>query len=192
MTRIIAGQLRGREIKVPENVTRPTSSRVREAIFSAAEHKLAGLSDLRVLDLYSGSGAYAIEAISRGAAQAVAIEKENKATQIIKQNCVDLKIDNLSVVTMDVAVALANPPQFGKFDLVFIDPPYAFADEVVSAQLAELTNGWLHDGAVVIVERNKKSQIVAPAQLGQVSQKVYGDTSVWYGQYEEINSSNQN
>ena len=76
MTRIISGALRGREIKVPHSVTRPTASRVREAIFSAVQHALAGFEDLRVLDLYAGSGAYGIESISRGAHEAIAIEKD--------------------------------------------------------------------------------------------------------------------
>ena len=74
MTRIIGGDLRGRKLKVPELQTRPTSSRVREAIFSSVEHAVSGLDDLRVLDLFAGSGAFGIESISRGAAEAILIE----------------------------------------------------------------------------------------------------------------------
>lgn len=185
MTRIIAGTHKGREIKVPKSVTRPTSNKVREAIYSTVNHALAGLSDLRVLDLYAGSGAYAIEAISRGAHEAVAIEKDARAAEVIKANAQTLKIDNLRTVTMDVVTALAGEPKFGKFDLVFIDPPYAVSDQLISDLLERLTRGWLADGALVVVERAKDSNFAAPDKLTQFSKKVYGDTSVWYGQYEQ-------
>lgn len=185
MTRVIAGLFRGREIQVPQAVTRPTSSRVREAIFSAAQHALAGFSDLRVLDLYAGSGANAIEAISRGAADAVAIEKDAKAAQVIRDNAAKLKIHNLKIICMSVNTALAGEPQFGKFDFVLMDPPYAIDDEVIEKELELLCAGWLNDGAVVVVERSKKSVTSWPPKLTQFAQKVYGDTSVWYGRYEE-------
>jgi len=86
MTRIIGGDLRGRSIKVPDTQTRPTSNRVREAIFSSVEHAVSGLSDLRVLDLFAGSGAFGIESISRGAAEAVLIEKDLQAADTLHSN----------------------------------------------------------------------------------------------------------
>lgn len=185
MTRVIAGIHRGRELKVPKSVTRPTSSKVREAIYSAVEHALSGLTDLRVLDLYAGSGAYAIEAMSRGAAEAVAIEKDPRAAQIIKLNAENLKLENFRTVTMDVVTALHGDSKFGKFDLVFIDPPYATKDETISDLLHQLTVGWLNDGALVVVERAKGSNISPPKKITEFAKKVYGDTSVWYGQYED-------
>lgn len=188
MTRVIAGDLKGREIKVPKTVTRPTSSRVREAIFSAVQHALSGFEQVRVLDLYSGSGANAIESISRGALEAISIEKDSRAAQVISANAQNMKINNLKVTTMDVSVALHGLPQFGKFDLVFIDPPYALADSVIDTELELLTKGWLNDGAVVVVERAKNSKISPPAQIMPFGQKVYGDTSVWYGRYQEISN----
>ena len=183
MTRIIAGNLKGRELKIPKTVTRPTTSRVREAIFSAVAHATSGLDDLRVLDLYAGSGASGIESISRGASQVVAIEKDARAAEVIRGNASALGLNNLRVVSMDVSAALNGPAQFGQFDLVFIDPPYLVSDEVITAELVALCNGWLNEGAVVVVERAKKSVVVAPDQLTEISKKVYGDTSVWYGQY---------
>jgi len=185
MTRIIAGIHKGRELKVPKSVTRPTSSRVREAIFSATEHALSGLTELRLLDLYSGSGANALEAISRGAKEAVAIEKDIRAVEVIKANANSLKISNLKAVGMDVHVALNGATQFGKFDLVFIDPPYGLADSLISTELQLLSQGWLNDGALIVVERDKKSLFEAPAAFEIINRKVYGDTSVWYGRYEE-------
>lgn len=192
MTRVIAGDLKGREIKVPKSVTRPTSSRVREAIFSAVQHALSGFDQVRVLDLYAGSGANAIESISRGALDAVAIEKDNRAAEVITANANNMKISNLKVTAMDVSVALTGSPQFGKFDLVFIDPPYALSDSVIATELEQLTNGWLNDGAVVVVERAKNSVVTPPLQITAFGHKVYGDTSVWYGQYEESINSDQN
>jgi 16S rRNA (guanine966-N2)-methyltransferase len=189
MTRVIAGIHKGRELKVPKTVTRPTSSRVREAVFSAAEHALAGLADLRVLDLYAGSGANAIESISRGASEAVAIERDSRAAETIKANANQLKITNLRTVSMDVNVALNNGAQFGKFDLVFLDPPYALADEVISLELELLTQDWLADGALLVVERNKKSDFKVPESIQEFGRKVYGETSIWYGQYEQIKKS---
>lgn len=185
MTRIIAGEHRGRALKVPKSVTRPTSNKVREAIFSTVNHALAGLTDLRVLDLYAGSGAFAIEALSRGADEAIAIEIDSRASQTIKDNCETLKLTNLRIVTMDVQTALSGAPQFGKFDLVFIDPPYALEDSSITLLLESLVGGWLADGALVVVERAKDSKFVTPAELPEFARKVYGDTSVWYGQYED-------
>jgi 16S rRNA (guanine966-N2)-methyltransferase len=189
MTRVIAGIHKGRELKVPKTVTRPTSSRVREAIFSATEHALSGLTDLRVLDLYAGSGANAIESISRGASEAVAIERDSRAAETIKANANQLKITNLRTISMDVSVALNSGAQFGKFDLVFLDPPYALADEVISVELELLTQDWLADGAMLVVERDKKSNFKVPDSIQEFGRKVYGDTSIWYGQYEQIQKS---
>lgn len=185
MTRVISGIHRGRELKVPKSVTRPTSSKVREAIFSAVDHALSGLTDLRVLDLYAGSGAYAIEALSRGAVEAVAIEKDARAAQVIKSNAENLKIANLRVITMDAITALHGESKFGKFDLVFIDPPYATKDETIYDLLRQLSNGWLNDGALIVIERAKGSRVEPPEKIAEFSKKVYGDTSVWYGQYED-------
>lgn len=185
MTRIIAGEFRGREIKVPSSVTRPTASRVREAIFSSVQHALAGFADLRVLDLYAGSGACAIESISRGASDAVAIEKDTRAAEVVRTNCTNLKINNLRVVAMDVSVALHGDAQFGKFDLVFIDPPYAISDKVIETELALLAQSWLEDGAVVVVERDKNSKFEIPTSYTDLGRKVYGDTLVWYGRYDK-------
>lgn len=185
MTRIIAGDLKGREITVPKSDTRPTSSRVREAIFSATQHAVGDFEDLRVLDLYAGSGAYALESISRGAKTAVAIENDGRATEAIKANAEKLKVSNLQVVLASVSTVLQNGVQYGKFDLVFLDPPYLLADEEVTHNLELLCNGWLSDGALVIVERNKKSNFLVPDKLTELNRKVYGDTSVWYGEFGE-------
>jgi 16S rRNA (guanine966-N2)-methyltransferase len=184
MTRIIGGDFRGRSIKVPDAETRPTSSRVREAIFSSVEHAVSGLDDLRVLDLFSGSGAFGIEAISRGAAEAVLIEKDLRAADTLHTNVANFGIKKARVVIADAFSDVAQKSGRGTFDVVFIDPPYSFEDQDVDALIANLVkNDWLNEYAVIVVERGSRSQVQWPESVEELRKKVYGDTSIWYGQY---------
>lgn len=186
MTRIIGGDLRGRKLKVPELQTRPTSSRVREAIFSSVEHAVSGLSDLRVLDLFAGSGALGIESISRGAAEAVLIEKDLRAADTLHSNIESLGLKTARVVITDAIEETSKTSSRGKFDVVFIDPPYELADEQVDVLLGQLVkNGWLADFALLVVERGAKSKVIWPKTVEELRQKFYGDTTIWYGQYLE-------
>jgi 16S rRNA (guanine966-N2)-methyltransferase len=184
MTRIIGGDFRGRSIKVPDAETRPTSSRVREAIFSSVEHAVSGLDDLRVLDLFSGSGAFGIESISRGAAEAVLIEKDLRAADTLHTNVANFGIKNARVVIADAFTDVAQKSGRGTFDVVFIDPPYSFEDQDVDILIANLVqNDWLNEYAVIVVERSSRSQVQWPDSVEELRKKVYGDTSIWYGQY---------
>jgi 16S rRNA (guanine966-N2)-methyltransferase len=184
MTRIIGGNFRGRSIKVPDAETRPTSSRVREAIFSSVEHAVSGLDDLRVLDLFSGSGAFGIESISRGAAEAVLIEKDLRAADTLHTNVANFGIKNARVVIADAFTDVAQKSGRGTFDVVFIDPPYSFEDQDVDTLIANLVqNDWLNEYAVIVVERGSRSQVQWPDSVEELRKKVYGDTSIWYGQY---------
>jgi 16S rRNA (guanine966-N2)-methyltransferase len=184
MTRIIGGDFRGRSIKVPDAEIRPTSSRVREAIFSSVEHAVSGLDDLRVLDLFSGSGAFGIESISRGAAESVLIEKDLRAADSLHTNIASFGIKNAKVVIADVFIEVAQKCGRGTFDVVFIDPPYAVEDEQVDSLIANLVeNDWLNEYALIVVERGSRSQVLWPQQVEELRKKVYGDTSIWYGQY---------
>jgi len=186
MTRIIGGDLRGRKLKVPEVQTRPTSSRVREAIFSSVEHAVSGLSDLRVLDLFAGSGALGIESISRGAAEAVLIEKDLRAADTLHSNIESLGLKTARVVITDAIEETSKSSSRGKFDVVFIDPPYELVDERVDVLLGQLVkNGWLADFALLVVERGAKSKVIWPKTVEELRQKFYGDTTIWYGQYLE-------
>lgn len=183
MTRIIAGNLKGRALKVPQSVTRPTSSRVREAMFSSLEHTLGGLANLRVLDLFAGSGALGIESLSRGAAFTQLMESDAKAVAVIKENLAALKIE-AHVVSGDLFGHLANGSSTGTFDVVFADPPYEIADERMTEMLELLRDGnWLNDDAVVVVERDKRSVCDWPEGFGNIEQRSYGDTVVWYGHF---------
>jgi 16S rRNA (guanine966-N2)-methyltransferase len=184
MTRIIGGDFRGRSIKVPDAETRPTSSRVREAIFSSVEHAVSGLDDLRVLDLFSGSGAFGIESISRGAAEAVMIEKDLRAADTLHTNVANFGIKNGRVIIADAFIEVSQKSGRGKFDVVFIDPPYIFEDQDVNSLISNLVaNDWLNDYALIVVERGSRSQVQWPESVEELRKKVYGDTSIWYGQY---------
>ena len=184
MTRIIGGDFRGRSIKVPDAETRPTSSRVREAIFSSVEHAVSGLDDLRVLDLFSGSGAFGIESISRGAIEAVLVEKDLRAADTLHSNVSNFGIKNARVVIADAFTEVSQKSGRGSFDVVFIDPPYSFEDEQVNALIRQLAeNDWLNEYALVVVERGSRSAVVWPDSVEELRKKVYGDTTIWYGQY---------
>ncbi|MFL6154521.1 MAG: 16S rRNA (guanine(966)-N(2))-methyltransferase RsmD [Marmoricola sp.] len=181
MTRIIGGSAKGRTLRTPPgDATRPTSDRVREALFSALEAQVGSLHGLRFLDLYAGSGAVGLEAVSRGAAAVTAIESDRRTAALISENSRTLGLP-VEVVADPVARALAGPPR-QPYDVVFADPPYPMADEdVVEAVALLVSNGWLSAGAAVVVERSARSVEPAwPAGLGPSRMKKYGETVLWY------------
>ncbi|MEW9551465.1 16S rRNA (guanine(966)-N(2))-methyltransferase RsmD [Nonomuraea sp. NPDC050783] len=183
MTRIIAGSAGGRRLAVPPGRgTRPTSDRAREGIFLTLD-SLYGLREARLLDLYAGSGAIGLEALSRGAAEAVLVESDPKAVRTIRENVRSLGLAGARVVADKVGRALAGPPEGGPFDIVFADPPYAVPDAEVTAVLELLRdNGWLADEALVAFERESRGKALVWPE-GYVEERVrrYGEASVWYG-----------
>ena len=185
MTRIIAGQARGRRLAVPPKGTRPTSDRVREALFSSLGHEfVGGWSGVRVLDLYAGSGALGLEAASRGAAHVLLVERAPAAVEVIGRNVAAVGIPRVEVLASDVARAASHPaPSGGGYDLVFLDPPYELPDADVARVLtALLAQGWLAAGAVVVVERSVSSGgIVWPSGIESLRDRRYGDTALWLG-----------
>jgi 16S rRNA (guanine966-N2)-methyltransferase len=185
LTRIIGGTAKGRTLQTPPgDGTRPTSDRVREALFSSLEAQLGSLHGLRVLDLYAGSGAVGLEAASRGASAVTAVESDRRTATVVTANAVALGLP-VAVVAQPVAKALAVPPTV-PYDVAFLDPPYPMGDtEVVEALGLLVTRGWLSDGAAVVLERSARSVEPAwPAGLGPLpgkrSSKRYGDTVLWY------------
>ena len=177
-------------LRVPQAVTRPTASRVREAIFSTLLHELGSFSDLQVLDLYAGSGALGIEAISRGASNAYFVDNERTAISIINSNLGGLGHVHTQVVKSNVATYLGQHSADTTFDLVFMDPPYSVVDAVVEDQIMALsTHGWLNEDAMVVVERDAKSVIEWPEGFEVQEPRIYGDTSVWYGRYVGNNAN---
>lgn len=182
MTRIIGGSVGGRRIATPRGVgTRPTSDRVREALFSAIESWCGTLAGLRFLDLYAGSGAVGLEAWSRGAGVVTLVEQDRRAAALIAANAKELGFNRAQVLTAPVSGALARPPS-APYDIAFLDPPYAHADDAVAADLASLAQqDWLVPGAMVVVERaSRGAEPQWPAGFAASRHKKYGETALWY------------
>lgn len=183
MPRIIAGTARGRRIATPPgDGTRPTSDRVREALFGRLEH-LDALGDARVLDLYAGSGALALEALSRGAAEALLVEAGRRATEVIRSNIDELGFD-AQVRHAKVEQVLSGPAPH-TMHLVLIDPPYAMVDDEITELLSMLVvRGWLEHEAVVLLERSTRSAPpVWPLGLHPLESREYGETALWFAEY---------
>lgn len=179
MTRIIAGTAGGRRLEVPKgDTTRPTSDRVREAVFSLLESRGA-VRGAMVLDLFAGSGALGLEAASRGAAEVVLVDSSRQATEAARTNVAALGFPRVSVVLGNVQRHLEGRPS-RRADLVFLDPPYAFGEDALGDVLASLASGWLDDDAIVVVERSGRSPEPRwPAGLERTGVKRYGETAVW-------------
>ncbi|ABL82786.1 MULTISPECIES: 16S rRNA (guanine(966)-N(2))-methyltransferase RsmD [unclassified Nocardioides] len=184
MTRIIGGRAGGRRINTPRGAaTRPTSDRVREALFSAIESWCGSLHGLRVLDLYAGSGAVGLEAWSRGAEAVTLVESDRRTAALVSDNARTLGFAGADVVAASVATVLARGAA-APYDVVFLDPPYPLEDAALGGDLALLVaHGWLAAGALVVVERSSRSPEPSwPAGLSGTRHKRYGETTLWYAQ----------
>ncbi len=174
--RIISGIFRGRKLRaVPDKGVRPTSDRVRESLFS----RLGPLRDEQVLDLYAGTGALGLEALSRGAAAVVFVEHAAAPLAVLKGNVSDLKVEENTEIyrgkAKDVLRQLSAAQR--RFDLVFIDPPYA-SDEANSSLVALVEGGLLSVDAQVVVESSKHLLPVAVSGLSMMDERSYGDTVI--------------
>lgn len=179
--RIVAGAAKGRRLVVPARGTRPTSDRAREALFST----LGGLLDLdgaRVLDLYAGTGAVGLEALSRGASHVTFVESDRTAAAILRRNVEVVGLPGAHLVTSSVERYLAGD-EGGSFELAYLDPPYALDDGALGAVLAELgAPHRLAAGAVVVVERPAHAcEPRWPDVIQSVKQRRYGAGVLWYG-----------
>jgi 16S rRNA (guanine966-N2)-methyltransferase len=175
VTRIVAGTAGGRQLAVPRRGTRPTSDRVREALFSALEAALE-LDGARVLDLYAGTGALGLEALSRGAASAVLVESDAGAAAVLRKNIAAVGLPGAVLRQARVAAVLAAPPE-EPFDLVLADPPYALDPAPDLAAL--VAGGWVGPGSLVVVERAHRSGPPGwPAALIPDRIRRYGDTEL--------------
>ena len=169
--RVVAGELGGRKLVAPAGAgTRPTADRVREALFSI----LGDVADLRVLDLYAGSGALGIEALSRGAAEAVFVDSSQAAVAAIRRNLTELGIE-AGVQRRDALAYLAGAAGGEPYDLVFADPPYDSALRVATGLAARLPPV-LSPGAVIVTESNKRVPLKLPFDL--LRERSYGDTRI--------------
>ena len=189
MARVIAGAAGGRRLAVPDGRgTRPTSDRAREGLFATIVSMTGSLAGARVLDLYAGSGAVGLEALSRGAEHVLLVESGPRAGRVIRDNIEAIGLAGAEVVTGRVERVLARGPALsgdnrGRYDIVFADPPYALAADEVSGMLVALADrGWLAPGALVIVERATRSGPVNwPAGFAADRARRYGEATFWYG-----------
>ena len=184
---MIAGAVGGRRLAVPAGRdTRPTSDRAREGLFATISSMVGSLTGKRVLDLYAGSGAVGLEALSRGAEHLLLVESAAPALRVIRANVAALGLPGVVVAADRVERLLTrgpagDPPQ--RYDIVFADPPYAMADADVVKMLTALAgHGWLAEGALVVVERATRSGPLAwPDGYLPDRARRYGEATFWYG-----------
>jgi 16S rRNA (guanine966-N2)-methyltransferase len=181
VTRIVAGSVGGRRIGVPRHGVRPTSERVREALFGAldAEGAVRGAA---VLDLCAGSGALGLEALSRGASHALFVESDKRVAGVLRDNLATLGLTGGEVRPATAASVLAGPAPRA-YDLLLADPPYAVGGEEVAGWLrAAAANGWLAPGALVVLERPTRAGAFGwPEPLRPLRERRYGDTTLHLG-----------
>ena len=185
MTRVIAGRAGGRRLAVPPgNGTRPTSDRAREGLFSTWQSLLGGpLAGERVLDLYAGSGAVGLEALSRGAGHALLVEADARAARTIRENIKSLGLPGAELRTGKAEQIIQAPAPSEPYDLVFLDPPYRVTDHDLREILLTLrTEHWLAPEALVTVERSTRGGECAwPPGSDAVKARRYGEGTFWYG-----------
>jgi 16S rRNA (guanine966-N2)-methyltransferase len=182
MTRIVGGLAKGRRIAVPPKVTRPTSDRAREALFSSLASRV-GVEGVRFLDLFAGSGAVGLEALSRGAAAVTFVESDQAACQVLRANVAAVGLPGAQVLHRDAAAYLADDASLGApFDIVFADPPYGFEEDRVAELLQLLAQRWFAAGALVVIERSARSAAPRwPDAVEEVQRRRYGAGTLWYG-----------
>ncbi|MFF4762132.1 16S rRNA (guanine(966)-N(2))-methyltransferase RsmD [Streptomyces sp. NPDC001292] len=185
MTRVIAGRAGGRRLAVPPGSgTRPTSDRAREGLFSTWQSLLGGpLDGERVLDLYAGSGAVGLEALSRGAGHTLLVEADARAVRTVRENVKALGLPGADVRAGKAEQIVHTPPPAEPYDIVFLDPPYAVSDDDLREILLTLrTQGWLAEDAIVTVERSTRGgEFTWPRGFAAIRARRYGEGTFWYG-----------
>lgn len=186
MTRIIAGVAGGRSLATPKgSSTRPTTDRVREALFSRLD-SLTEVTDARVLDLYAGSGALGLEAASRGAPHVICVEADRSAARLIQRNVAALGLSGVQVRAERVERALRSGPGGDPYDVVVADPPYPLDEESVRSVLATLIERrWCAPQAILILERSTRGpRPTWPPSVTAVGSKSYGETTLHFARVQ--------
>ena len=186
--RVIAGQWRGRRIEAPAGVgTRPTSDRVREAVFSAIQSRIGDWEGVRALDLYAGSGALGIEALSRGASHVVFVDSDRGAAACIRRNLrsLDVGSDLATVLTARVGDAVVQRLPRSPVSLLFADPPYRIDAAAVTRVFRTLAEaGLVQRGALVVYEHAAGASPPWPEGFAAEEPRRYGDTAVSLARYD--------
>lgn len=182
--RIVGGKNRGRRLIAPKGIgTRPTSDRIREAIFNILAHGMQlDLDGCQVLDLFAGTGALGFEALSRGAGSVQFIENSNTAIELIRANAGALGEDAVTVVRADVRRLGAAPVSDDPAGLVFLDPPYGVG--LIPAALEVLAGpNWLADGAVLVIETGRDESIALRGAFEMMEERNYGATKISFARF---------
>lgn len=175
--RVIAGSFRGRKLASPEGRgTRPTSDRLRESLFNILTHRLeAGFEGIDVADIFAGTGALGIEAISRGAKSAIFVEKHAGRDSAIYKNIQSLGLEKVSKL---LSINASNLPKRNSgLDLILMDPPYS--EGLADIALKSIVdNGWCNEGSIVVVEAHINDEIEIPIELHELDNRAYGKTKI--------------
>ena len=180
LMRIVAGKFRGTQIEAPKGLaTRPTSDRVRQALFNVLEHGVPEFEfkGARVLDLFAGSGALGLEALSRGARFCVFIEESAQARAAIRRNVETLGLTGVTKIWRRDATKLGEAGTLQPFDLIFCDPPYG-KELGERALAAAVEGGWAGDGAIAVLEERADVKIAWPAPFAEIDRRRYGNTGI--------------
>jgi 16S rRNA (guanine966-N2)-methyltransferase len=183
--RIVGGQFRGRGIVAPETgATRPTSDRVREAVFNILAHGIAdfSLDGAKVLDLFAGTGALGLEALSRGAAFCMFVDEDAAARGVIRENVDLFGLTGVTKIFRRDATGLGPAGKFAGFTLLFSDPPY---DNGLSprALTSAAEGGWLAAGAIAVVEERAGTTVTLPPGFTRLDGRTWGETQVVFGRW---------
>ena len=183
--RIVGGQFRGRPLAAPgDDRTRPTSDRVRESVFNILGHGIPDfeLEGAKVLDLFAGTGALGLEALSRGAAFCLFVEEEAEARALIRRNVEALGLTGVTKIFRRDATDLGPAGRNGGFALAFLDPPYGqgLAERALASAAA---GGWLAPGAIAVIEERKSVAISLPVGFLQLDRRTWGDTEVLFARF---------
>jgi 16S rRNA (guanine966-N2)-methyltransferase len=181
--RVIAGRLRGRALHAPSSRDiRPTSDRLRESIFDILVHGLGvELEGARVIDLFAGTGALGVEALSRGAAFAMFVDDGAEARALIRANVETLGLGGVTRIFRADATRLGKAPAGPRFQLAFLDPPYGL-DRAGPALAALAKGGWLDDGAICVIEESAKAAVALPPGFKLIERRAYGETAIAFAQ----------
>lgn len=186
--RIISGSAKGRVLNSPAGITRPTSDRTREGIFSALESEIGSCEAIAFLDLYGGTGAVGLEALSRGASAVVVVEKDVKAAQVCRENyelVQSVTVGKFSVLRMSVDAFLALEESPIRADVVYVDPPYDLANSALEKILERLASPkHLKDDAIVIVERSSRTEpFTWPHGFQASKERKYGEGTGYFASF---------
>src|SRR6187549_2019936 len=183
--RIVGGRLRGRALGAPKSQgIRPTADRLRESLFNILTHAYGDpITGARVLDLFAGTGALGLEALSRGAAFALFVDEGSEARSLIRQNVETFGAGGMSRLFRRDATRMGPAAPNAPFSLVFCDPPYG-KDLAPKALAACAEGGWLAPGALVVVEEAKGVEVALPEGFTELERRDYGETRVVFGRYE--------